>query len=180
MPAGLVEQKAERPKGRRGSRVPSGRHQRLWYHTPIALPMLTRTVAGDALGRAAAVPQGRLVMKRVMLGICMALALAASVAAVGSGDQDFTLINKTGLSVDELYLSPSNDNEWGEDVLGVDVLEDGQKVSISFSHKESECMWDMKIVDEDEDDIIWEDINLCKASQITLYYKGGKPTAEIK
>ena len=122
-------------------------------------------------------------MKRVAWALCLAVVLAASVGASAgafSGDQDFTLINKTGLTVDELYLSPVNENEWGEDVLGVDTLADGAKVDIEFSHKENECMWDMKIVDEDGDSVVWEDINLCKASEITLFYKGGKPTAQIK
>jgi len=118
-------------------------------------------------------------MKRVAWALPLAIVLAAT-AAVSAGDQDFTLINKTGLTVDELYLSPSNDNEWGEDVLGVDTLADGAKADIEFSRKESECMWDMKIVDEDGDAVIWEDINLCRASEITLFYKGGRPTAQIK
>jgi hypothetical protein len=118
-------------------------------------------------------------MKRVLLGLCLAVALAAS-AAAARGDQDFTLVNKTGLTISEVYLSPSNDNEWGEDVMGVDVLKNGEKVDIKFSHKESECKWDLKIVDEDDDDVIWEDIDLCKASEITLFYKDKKPTASIK
>jgi hypothetical protein len=118
-------------------------------------------------------------MKRVLLGLCVAVVLATSVAAF-SGDQDFTLVNKTGLIINELYLSPTGDDQWGEDVLGVDTLADGAQVEISFSHKETDCMWDMKIVDEDGDDVVWEKINLCKASEITLYYKGGKPTASIK
>jgi hypothetical protein len=118
-------------------------------------------------------------MKRLFWGLCFAVVLASSVAAF-SGDQDFTLINKTGLTINELYLSSTGDNEWGEDVLDVDTLADGAKVDITFSHKESECMWDMKIVDEDGDDVVWEKIDLCKASEITLFYKGGKPTATIK
>jgi hypothetical protein len=118
-------------------------------------------------------------MKRLLWGLCIAVVLASSVAAF-SGDQDFKLINKTGLTINELYLSASGDDAWGEDVLDVDTLADGAEVEISFSHKESACMWDMKIVDEDGDDIVWEKINLCKATEITLYYKGGKPTADIK
>lgn len=118
-------------------------------------------------------------MKRVAWAFCLAVVMAVSVAAF-SGDQDFTLVNKTGLTIDELYLSPSNHNEWGEDVLGVDTLANGAKVDIEFSHKENECMWDLKIVDEDETSVVWEDINLCKASEITLLYQGKKATAQIK
>ena len=118
-------------------------------------------------------------MKRIAMALCLAVVVAAS-AGVFAGDQDFVLVNKTGLTIDELYVSPSNDNEWGEDVLGKDVLANNEEVEITFSRKETECVWDLKIVDEDDDDVIWEDINLCKAEQITLYYRNGKPTAEIK
>jgi hypothetical protein len=117
--------------------------------------------------------------KRLFWGLCIAVVLASSVAAF-SGDQDFTLINKTGLTIDELYLSPTGDDKWGEDVLDVDTLADGAKVEISFSRAEAECMWDMKIVDADGDDVVWQKINLCKASEITLFYKGNTPTAAIK
>lgn len=118
-------------------------------------------------------------MKRFALGICLAAIVAASLAAA-AGDQDFLLINKTGLTVDEVYLSPSDDDSWGEDVLGIDVLPDDGRVQITFSRKETACVWDLKIVDEDDDDVVWEEIDLCKASQVTLYYRNGKPTAEIR
>jgi hypothetical protein len=118
-------------------------------------------------------------MKRMVMALCLAAVVAVSVGAY-AGDQDFVLVNKTGLTIDELYVSPSNDNEWGEDVLGKDVLANNEEVEITFSRKETECIWDLKIVDEDDDDIIWEDINLCKAEEITLYYRNGKPTASIK
>jgi hypothetical protein len=119
-------------------------------------------------------------MKRVFIGLLCAAALSGSASLVAQGKQDFTLVNKTGLTISELYVSPSNDEEWGEDVLGRDVLANGEKVEIAFERKEKECVWDLKIVDEDEDDVIWEDINLCKASEITLKYDSKKPTAIIK
>ena len=118
-------------------------------------------------------------MKRVLLAVCAAVVIGGS-AAAALQDQDFVLVNKTGLTIDELYLSPINDEEWGNDVLGKDVLKHNEKITIEFSHKESECMWDMKIVDADDDDIIWEDFNLCKIHEITLLYQNKKPTAITK
>jgi hypothetical protein len=77
-------------------------------------------------------------------------------------------------------VSPSDDEEWGEDVLGQDILKNGEKVEIEFARKEKACKWDLKIIDADDDPIIWEEIDLCKASEITLLYEGQKPTAIIK
>lgn len=118
-------------------------------------------------------------MKRVFLGLMAAILLAGGVAAA-QGKQDFTLVNKTGLDINEFYVSPSDDDQWGEDVLGQDVLEDGKKVHITFSRKEKACKWDFKVIDEDDDPIVWEGIDLCKATEITLKYEGKKPTAIIK
>lgn len=119
-------------------------------------------------------------MRRVTLGVVCAVALSASAVVLAQGKQDFTLVNKTGLTVSELYVSASDDEEWGEDVLGADVLSDGEKVKIEFVGKEKQCVWDLKIVDDEEDEVVWDEINLCKAQEITLKYEGKKPTAIIK
>jgi hypothetical protein len=116
--------------------------------------------------------------------IAAALALVAvasvTVTAAQRRNLDFTLVNKTGVDIMEVYLSPTSDNEWGEDVMGKDILANGEKVDITFSSAETECNWDLKIVDEDDDDIIWTKLNLCTANEITLMYEGKKPTAIIK
>lgn len=119
-------------------------------------------------------------MRRVILGAVCAAMLSASAALVAQGKQDFTLVNKTGLTISEFYVSPSDDNEWGEDVLGKDVLADNEKVHIKFARKEKDCAWDLKIVDDEEDEVVWTDIDLCTSSEITLKYEGKKPTAIIK
>lgn len=118
-------------------------------------------------------------MKRVLFGLCLAVVTAVSLAAA-QGPQDFTLVNKTGLTIDELYISPADDNAWGEDVLGKDVLMHNEKTDIEFHPSTEECIWDMKIVDEDGDEVVWVDVNLCKAHEITLLYQNKKPTAVIK
>jgi hypothetical protein len=117
-------------------------------------------------------------MKKVVLALTLVLLVAFSVTA---GDQDFVLENQTGLTIDQLYISSVDTNDWEEDVLGVDTLPDSESVSIGFSHKEDACMWDIKIVDEDSNEVIWNDINLCKTSKITLYFdEDDKPVAQIE
>ena len=50
-----------------------------------------------------------------------------------AGDQDFTLVNKTGIVIHKIMVSPHDDEHWGEDVMGKDVLEEGESVEIKFS-----------------------------------------------
>jgi hypothetical protein len=41
------------------------------------------------------------------------------------GDQDFKLDNKAGVEIHALFVSPHDENEWGNDILGRDTLPDG-------------------------------------------------------
>jgi hypothetical protein len=45
---------------------------------------------------------------------------------------DFTLVNKTGYAITSVNVSPSGDDNWGEDVLGEDILVDGDSFEIQF------------------------------------------------
>ena len=120
-------------------------------------------------------------MKRLAMAVMAAVVLAGSMAAfAASGKQDFDLVNKTGLTIDEVYVSPATTDDWEEDVLGVDTLANGAKVTITFDRDETACKWDLKIVDEDGDSVVWSNFDLCKAEEITLLYQGKKPTAIIK
>lgn len=93
---------------------------------------------------------------------------------------DFTLVNQTGVDIAEVYVSPSNDDSWGEDVMGKDILKNKASVDIEFSRKETTCLWDLKVIDVEKDSIEWTKLDLCKANEITLKYEGKHPTAIIK
>lgn len=115
-----------------------------------------------------------------LLTLALGLALLAPATAL-AGAQDFTLVNRTGLRIVELYISTSETDEWEEDVLGVDVLEDGASVNIHFSAKEQAKHWDLKIVDSDGDEVVWTNLNLLEISKVTLHYqKGGQPVADLE
>lgn len=109
------------------------------------------------------------------IAVLMLLGVAASAMA---GSQDFTLVNETGVEIHEIYLSPSNSNDWEEDVLGDDVLADGEEIDIEFDGSD-EKYWDLMIKDQDGNDITWEKINLKETSVITLHYDGKKAWADL-
>ena len=115
-----------------------------------------------------------------LFGLSVVLALTATVGLVRAGGQDFVLVNKTGYDIDKVYVAPANQKEWGEDVMDKDTLDNGDKVNIEFSHKEKECLWDMKIIFSDKEEAVWEDFDLCKVREITLRYEGKHPTATFK
>jgi hypothetical protein len=110
------------------------------------------------------------------------LALLAPGAADAAGRQNFTLINNTGYTIREVYVSTVNTNSWEEDVLGQDTLDDDQSVDITFGHHAGGCYWDLKVVYDDDTDAVWKNFNLCTISQIAISYdaKSGKTWAHWK
>ncbi len=112
--------------------------------------------------------------------VIMFLFLISNLAVAQNSKLDFTIVNKTGVIINELHVTPSDSDEWGEDVLGRDVLANDEECDIIFSAKENVCMWDLRIADSDGNAIEWEKIDLCKAVKVTLYYKDGKVWADIE
>lgn len=106
----------------------------------------------------------------------MGLALFAMTASAGpslaaGAKQDFTLVNKTGYDIDQVFVSPSKSGDWEEDVLGKDVLEDGDSWEIKFHRAAKTCKWDLKVVYSDDDSsAVWYDIDLCSVEKITIRY----------
>jgi hypothetical protein len=103
-----------------------------------------------------------------------------SESAEQGGKQDFTLRNRTGVEIHNLYVSPHDKDEWGEDILGRDTLADGESVEIVFSPKEKAPLWDLKVTDSKGNSIEWESLNLMEISEVMLRYDDGKATAEVQ
>lgn len=94
-----------------------------------------------------------------------------------AGTQDFTLTNATGYQIDRIYVSPTAEASWQEDVMGSDALADGEGVEISFDAPDGQCMWDLKAVYNDGEEAVWIGFNLCTISSITLHYDNGTTSA---
>lgn len=116
-------------------------------------------------------------MKRfTVLFLCVALLfgvasyLRAQDAAPAS-ENDFILVNSTGYVLDQVYVSPTNTNEWEEDILGQDVLKDGEQVTIKFHPKATTGKYDLKVVYEvDKSSSIWTGLDLTTINKLTIKY----------
>lgn len=113
-------------------------------------------------------------MKRPFLQAVLATAVTAFSITVptlaSAGDADFTLVNRTGYDISEVYISPANKNNWGRDRLGKNVLENGRSKLFTFSDS-ANCLQDLKVVfDDDNSSVVWEDFDLCKLHKITIRY----------
>lgn len=108
----------------------------------------------------------------------MALApLAANPAAAQQGRQDFVLVNRTGYELSHVFVSPTKSNDWQQDVMGQDTLDDGERVEIKFSRAATTCRWDLKVVYTiDDSSAVWSNIDLCKVERITIRYNKSTDT----
>jgi len=112
-----------------------------------------------------------------------ALALFAGLALTGAAKaekQDFTLVNKTGYEIDKVYVAPSKSDNWEEDVLGDDSLDDGETFDMHFTDYKT-CKFDIKVVYSDGDTAVWSALDLCAITKVTLRWnkKSGETTAVL-
>lgn len=110
-----------------------------------------------------------------------ALALMAPSGAA-AGDADFTLVNRTGYDIAEVYISPTHRNNWGRDRLGRNVLQNGERKLFTFSDS-ANCTQDLKVVfDDDNSSVVWEEFDLCEIQKITVRYnrKTGVTSADTE
>lgn len=94
--------------------------------------------------------------------------------------QDFTVVNETGIEVYALYVSPTGEASWGDDILTTDTLPSGSSTDITFDSEVEEQYWDLMIADSAGTTVEWSNIDLFTVSEITLKIENGNPTATFK
>ena len=105
----------------------------------------------------------RTIISTAILGLMLA-------APAFAGDVDFTLVNKTGYNIREVYVSSANKNDWGNDRMGDGTLDNNKSRAFKFSDK-AHCHQDIKVVfDEGDVEVTWDNIDLCSLNKISLKY----------
>lgn len=113
-------------------------------------------------------------MKSLFLTTLLLFTLATSAVA---DNYTFTLINKTGFEIIDLFFSPAEQKNWGDEVLTVDTLPDKEKIKINVIRKEQSENWDILANDEQGASYQWPNLNLSEISTLILTIKAGQPIA---
>lgn len=106
-------------------------------------------------------------MRRVFTVLVLSLVAVGFSSTLMAGSKKKTssieIVNKSKWDIHHLYLSPSDDNEWGPDQLGKHIIESNDR----FTLTEIECdVYDIKLVDEDGDECVIEEESLCNDEAI--------------
>lgn len=112
-----------------------------------------------------------------MKKIALAALLMTTLGTAFAGNADFTLVNRTGYAINEVFISPASKGNWGNDRLGENQFLNNQSRKFKFGDTRN-CKQDIKVVFTDDDsEIEWENINLCEVDKITLRYN--RKTKEV-
>jgi len=97
-------------------------------------------------------------MRRSVLAVAL-IALFAFVQPASAREESRVVVeNLSDWIIEEFYMSPTDVDDWGEDLLGDEILEPGD--SLTLTHITCDD-WDILVVDEDEDECILEEVDLC-------------------
>jgi hypothetical protein len=103
-------------------------------------------------------------MKKSMIAVLAAMLVLAFSAAAFAGT--IQIVNATGFTLQEIYVSDSGTEDWEEDVLGGDVLEDG--VTLNLQVNGSYEYFDLAAVDGEDNQASWTGLP-GNARKITIY-----------
>jgi hypothetical protein len=102
----------------------------------------------------------------VLLGIALvslaSLTYPAPAHAAKGKKAAVKINNKSDWEIHHFYLSSTDDDEWGPDQLGDEVV----GTDDSFTLKSIPCdSYDIKLVDEDGDECVVEDVDICGGAE---------------
>jgi hypothetical protein len=105
------------------------------------------------------------------LSVAAAVVLPTSLAFVAparAGLQNFTMRNNTSTTIERVYISTNDDNNWGPDRLGrTQVIRPGASHRFNFTGFD-ECIFDIKVVFADGDESQKRGVDLCQISTFNV------------
>ncbi len=102
--------------------------------------------------------------KRLVCAVAFAGACAAPAVAE---DLQFELINNSAFTVVQFYTSPSNTDDWREDVLGAEVVAPGESGTVTVTDGSDQCAYDIRVVLDDGSELT-DAVNMCDMGSYTI------------
>ena len=106
-----------------------------------------------------------------LAGALLALTVVVmSVTTAFADPRDFSLANNSGRDIQEIYVAPSNMDDWGDNLVpDGKVLPNGNTVPIAFQRfTEGNCYYDVKVVTTDGAEGELNQVNLCETTTVTF------------
>jgi hypothetical protein len=127
--------------------------QQLWL-CDLSSTML-RTVAGKLTFFEM---RGNMKLSKAAFALMVAVLVAIPLKSFAA-DYYVDITNKTGYTIFYMYVSPDKSDSWEEDVLGDDVLSNGETQRVNLNGYKSP-IFDIRLVDEDDDSYTFWDVDV--------------------
>lgn len=98
-------------------------------------------------------------IRTIALPFVLLLALLAG--RIEATDYYVDITNDTGYTIMFMYVSPADAQDWEEDVLGADVLPDGEGRRVWLRNYNSP-IFDIRLIDEDGDTYTFWDLDVSR------------------
>lgn len=92
----------------------------------------------------------------------------SAAAAAPEGSVSFKVRNSIGGDIYQMRISPNSLEEFGEDVLGENILRNGEEADAWFMPPDSYSYWDLRVLTENGNIYTWQNIEFGKISHIEL------------
>ena len=107
-------------------------------------------------------------MKETLMRFLAVVATAMMlVPAAQAQDITFTLTNNTAAVLMEFYAAPATDPEWGDDLLGADVLGSGEMGVVLIADDSEDCTYGLYFI-FDTGAEFEDEIDICELRSYTL------------
>jgi hypothetical protein len=104
----------------------------------------------------------------VALGSALMLTLSLSTAALAD-KRDFNINNNSDYVIQHAYVSAAFDPEWGDDILGKDVLNPGEVWQVGFDRGDANtCVWDVKVITVEGFEVKLPQLDLCRITDVNI------------
>jgi hypothetical protein len=81
----------------------------------------------------------------------------------------FDVVNNTGVTLVDVFVTPAEKNDWGNDILPNNLFENGTTITVTIPAMYGEtCMFDMKITDGSGGHVIFTNIDACKLIKLQI------------
>lgn len=104
-------------------------------------------------------------MKKILASLLVAgMMLVGASAAMA---KTITVVNGTGFELHAIALSPSETDNWGDDMLGNQIMKSGDAIQIDISGGDNN--WDLAAVDKEGTQVSFTNLDFRQASKVTLH-----------
>lgn len=85
----------------------------------------------------------------------------------------FYIENNTGVTLNNIYVTPAESNTWGDDILPQDLFEDQSRVMVYIPETLGEtCIFDIKITDLEGNSVTFTNVDACALNTLRINWDG--------